>query len=91
MSHWYCKKCLSEKSPRSITFEENCDDCGTPAVFVEDLESGILFNRYQSQFYKLSGKKPLLSSDKGVCGLLEYVRYLEMLLSNPPTKENIGG
>ena len=57
--HWYCKQCEDRKEPESVTFEENCADCGANVVFIETIR-GILFSRIQGDYYELTGEKPLL-------------------------------
>ena len=82
--HWYCEQCKDRKEPVSVTFEENCSDCGTNVIFVETIR-GILFNRTQGDYYELTGKKPFLclKTDEGkfkTCGSIEYLQYLENII-----------
>lgn len=90
MAHWYCKKCSAKKEPASVTFEENCSDCGTHVNFI-NTKRGVLFNKAQGDYYELTGEKPMICAgnvSEGTCGgSMGYVRYLEQIV-NPPTKEN---
>jgi hypothetical protein len=35
MSHWYCNTCKEQKDPRQVTFQANCEDCGTEVKWVD--------------------------------------------------------
>ena len=81
MSHWYCETCRNKKEPESVTFEENCADCGTPVNFV-DTQRTFLFTKTQGDFYELTGKKPLVFAGRMICGSMDYVKHLEDLLKS---------
>ncbi|KKL97576.1 hypothetical protein LCGC14_1833090 [marine sediment metagenome] len=94
--HWYCKQCEDRKEPESVTFEENCADCGANVVFIETIR-GILFSRIQGDYYELTGEKPLLclkaDGDKfKAYGSIEYIEYLEnIILKGEDAKEGLKG